>query len=88
MPLTNVERWQIEGPWLWITAIGMRRGILSGDITFAGNHKGGVRLDFKTAERRGILKIPRLYVTVADLPGLGRALSEAGIPGEDPRSVQ
>jgi hypothetical protein len=86
--LSNVARWRIEGPWLWITAIGVRRGVRQGDMTFAGNHKGGVRIDFRTPERRWLFKIPRLYVTVADLEGLARALGEAGIPGEDARRTQ
>ena len=88
VPLSNVERWRIEGPWLWITAIGLRRGVLTGDLTFAGNHKGGVRIDFRTPERRWIFGIPRLYVTVLDLEGLGAALSDRGIPGEDGRKAQ
>ena len=87
-PLSNVASWGIEGPWLWITAIGVRRGIFKGDISFGGNHKGGVRIDFRVPERRGIFHIPRLWVTVADLDGLGAALAERGIPGEDARKGQ
>ena len=87
VPLANIERWRIEGPWLWITAIGVRRGILAGDISFDGNHKAGMRLDFKEPERRSIVRIPRLYVTVADPEGFGVALSAAGIAGEDARKV-
>ena len=83
--LDNIERWRIEGPWLWITAIGVRRGIRNGDITFGGNHKGGVRLDFKRPITWHALSVPQLYVTVADLAGLGAALGAAGIPGEDGR---
>jgi len=87
VPLSNVAGWRIEGPWLWITAIGMRRG-WSGDLTFAGNRGPGVRIDFRNAEARSILRIPRLYVTVADLDGLGQALTELGIKGEDARRAQ
>jgi len=87
-PMRNLASWRIEGPWLWITAIGVRRGIFAGDISFDGNHKAGVRLDFKDPERRSIVRIPRLYVTVADPEGLGAALSAAGIPGEDARKAQ
>ena len=86
--LSNIASWRIEGPWLWITAIGVRRGVRQGDWTFAGNHKAGVRLDFKQPELRGRLRIPRLYVTVADPEGLGAALSERGITGEDARRSQ
>jgi hypothetical protein len=88
VPLTNIASWRIEGPWLWITAIGVRRGVRAGDMTFAGNHQGGVRVDFKTPERRGLFHSPRLYVTVADLEGLGAALAAAGITGEDARKSQ
>src|SRR5687767_12050147 len=46
-PLSNIAGWRIEGPWLWITAIGVRRSVRHGDITFGGSHHGGVRLDFR-----------------------------------------
>jgi hypothetical protein len=85
-PLTNVASWRIEGPWPWITAIGIRRGIRDGVFTFAGTPKGGVRLDFR--ERVPTLRLfrtPALYVTVQDVEGFAAALSERGIPGEDAR---
>lgn len=88
VPLTNVARWSIEGPWLWIKAIGVRRGIRDGDISFDGNHDAGVRLDFRERMRWSIFNVPRLYVSVADPEGFGRALSERGIPGEDLRKRQ
>jgi len=83
-PLANIVHWRIEGPWLWITAVGVRRGI-RGDITFGGNHKGGVRLDFRERVRWGLLRVPTLYVSVDDLEAFAAALSEHGIPGEDAR---
>ena len=87
VPISNVAGWRIEGPWLWITAIGLRRG-WSGDITFAGNRGPGMRVDFHEAQQRSILRIPRLYVTVADLDGLSRALTNLGINWEDARRAQ
>jgi len=87
-PLANVTRWRIEGPWAWITAIGLRRGIRAGDITFGANQNGGVRLDFREPVKWSFLRVPRLYVTVADLDGLGAALTARGIPGEDARKPQ
>ena len=83
--LGNVASWRIEGPWLWITAIGVRRGFRHGDITFGGNHDGGVRIDFREPVRWGPLRVPALYVTVHDMEGLGAARAERGIPGEDAR---
>jgi hypothetical protein len=84
-PIENISRWQIEGPWLWVTAIGMRRSIRNGDITFGGNHRGGVRMDFRNPVRFGPLHPPALYVTVADMDGLAAELTARGIPGEDAR---
>ncbi len=84
-PLSNVVSWRIEGPWLWITAIGVRRGIRDGVVSFGGNHKGGVRVDFREHVRWSILRAPALYVTVDDLEGFAAALVDRGIPGEDAR---
>ena len=84
-PLDNVAAWRIEGPWRWITAIGVRRSIRHADVTFGGNHQGGVRVDFRRPVTLARLRVPALYVTVGDLEGLGAALAARGIPGEDAR---
>jgi hypothetical protein len=85
-PVGNLASWRIEGPWLWITAIGVRTSLRHRDVTFGGNHRGGVRVDFKERLRFGRLRIPALYVTVEDLEGFAAALAGRGIPGEDARS--
>lgn len=84
-PVSNIASWRIEGPWLWITAIGVRTSIRHRDVTFGGSHRGGVRVDFKERVPFGFLRIPALYVTVEDLEGLAAALAALGIPGEDVR---
>lgn len=84
-PLDNVVSWRIEGPWRWITAIGIRRSLRHGDLTFGGNHRGGVRMDFREPVRILGMRVPALYVTVEDMEGLGAALLARGIPGEDAR---
>ena len=85
-PLSNIVRWRIEGPWLWITAIGIRRGIRDGVFSFAGSPRGGVRLEFRERVRTvRIFRTSALYLGVEDLEGLASALSERGIPGEDAR---
>ncbi len=84
-PLANIASWRIEGPWLWVTAIGVRISIRHRDVTFAGSPRGGVRVDFRDPVRLGPLRVPALYVTVEDLDGLAAALAELGIPGEDAR---
>lgn len=85
VPVANVVRWRLEGPWRWITAIGVRYSIRHGDVSFAGSPRGGVRLDFRTPVRWGPLSVPAIYIGAADLPGLAAELTALGIPGEDAR---
>ena len=84
-PLSNITGWRIEGPWLWITAIGVRRSVRHGDISFDGSHHGGVRLDFRERVGVGPFRVPALYVSVDDLEGFAAALAERGIQGVDAR---
>jgi hypothetical protein len=85
-PIANVASWRIEGPWLWITAIGVRMSIRHGDVSFAGSPRGGVRMDFRERVQWGPFKVPAIYVGVDDLEGLAAELSRRGIPGQDARS--
>ena len=84
-PTANIASWRIEGPWLWITAIGVRMSIRHRDLTFGGSPHGGVRINFREPVKVGPLRVPALYVTVDDLDGLAAALADRGIPGEDAR---
>lgn len=84
-PLANIRSWRIEGPWRWITAIGIRRSLRHGDITFGGSPRGGVRLDFNDPVLISRLRAPALYLTVEDLDGLADALTARGIDGIDAR---
>ena len=84
-PLANVASWRIEGPFRWITAIGVRRSIRHGDISFAGSPHGGVRVDVREPVRWGRLRVPAIYVGADDLDGFAATLAERGIPGEDAR---
>lgn len=87
IPTREITRWRIEGPWRWITAIGVRRGLRSGDMSFAGSDRGGVRLELREPVRWLIFDVPALYVGVEDLEGFASVLSDMGIPGEDARST-
>ena len=84
-PVSNIAGWRIEGPWLWITAIGVRMSVRHGDISFGGSHHGGVRLDFAERVRVGPFRVPALYVSVDDLEGFAAALADRGIHGTDAR---
>jgi hypothetical protein len=85
-PLSNVARWRIEGPWAWITAIGVRRGVRDGVVSLAGSPRGGVRLEFREPVQWRFLRPSALYVGVDDLEGFAAALTARGIPGEDARA--
>lgn len=84
--VANIAGYRIEGPWRWITAIGLRRSVRHGDITFGGSPHGGVRLDFVEPVRIAPFRCPALYVTVDDLEGFAAALAERGIRGVDART--
>ena len=86
VPGSNLASWRIEGPWRWITAIGVRLSVRHHDLTFGGTNRGGVRIDFVEPVRWHGLHLPALYVTVDDLAGLAAALAERGLPGADART--
>ena len=85
-PLANVARYRIEGPWLWITAIGLRRSFRHGDVSFAGSPHGGVRIDLRAPIKWTAFRTPAFYVATDDLEGFAAALAVRGIPGEDART--
>lgn len=86
IPIDMIGRWRIEGPWRWITAIGVRRSIRHGDVSFAGSPRGGVRIDLRHTLRWGPFDVPAAYAGVEDLEGFAAALTALGIPGEDART--
>jgi hypothetical protein len=84
-PLRNIAHWQIEGPFHWVTAIGIRRSIRHGDVSFAGSAHGGVRLDFREPVRWSLFHVPAVYVGADDLEAFAAAMSRRGIDGLDLR---
>ncbi len=84
--IANIASWRIEGPFRWITAIGVRRSVRHGDVSFAGSPHGGVRMDFKEPVRWGFMRVPAIYVGVDDLEGLAAELARRGIAGTDARA--
>lgn len=85
-PLSNLASWRIEGPFRWITAIGVRRSVRHGDVTFGGSHHGGVRIDFRDRVPWGPFRVPAVYVPADDLEALGAELTPRGVRGEDART--
>lgn len=85
-PLSNLERWRIEGPFRWITAIGIRMSVRHRDVSFAGSPHGGVRIDLVRRVRWGPFNVPAVWVGADDLEAFAAALAGHGIPGVDARS--
>jgi hypothetical protein len=86
--VSNIESYAYSGPWNWLTAIGIRRGVLSGDASFCGNNQEGVRIQFKHWVQWGALFRPHaLFVTPADREAFGRALEARGIRRTGPGSA-
>ena len=84
-PLANVAGWRLEGPWKWITAIGIRVNWFHRDVSFDGSPHGGVRLDFHRTVRWIVIDVPAIYVSADDLDAVAAALSARGIAGIDAR---
>ncbi|MFN8619459.1 MAG: hypothetical protein U0869_26055 [Chloroflexota bacterium] len=85
VPLADITSWDITGPYRWYTAIGVRRSIRGGDLTFGGSAHGGVQVRFRVRPAFFFFRPPSFYFTVDDLEGLGAALTARGIPGVDLR---
>lgn len=84
-PVANVARFRIEGPFIWIKAIGVRRSIRHGDVSFCGDAHGAVRIDLLEPVRMGPFNVPAVWIGADDLDGLAAELAGLGIPGEDAR---
>ncbi len=77
IPVDEVERWRIEGPWRWFTAIGVRMNVLKRDLSFCGSPRGGVRMD---------LRAPFRYGPLADPDGLRGGRGPGGVRGRAGRA--
>lgn len=88
VPTERITFWRIEGPWRWITAIGVRSSPWRRDLSFAGSPRGGIRLDLHPAVNWKIFGVRTFYVGVDDLEGFAEELASKGIPGEYGRRSQ
>lgn len=86
IPIATIASYRIEGPWRWITAIGVRRSVRGGDVSFAGSPHGGVRIDLSEPAPFFFLRPPAWSFAADDLEGLAEALERLGIRGTDRRT--
>ena len=79
-PVSNVVAFQVTGPYRWWRAIGFRRSLGAGDVTFGTSTHAGVCLAFRERVTIWPFRAPALTVTVDDVEGLAEALRERGVP--------
>ena len=84
-PISNIARWRVEGPFIWIKAIGVRMSLRHRDVSFCGSAHGAVRIDLVERAPWGPFRLPAVWIGADDLDGLAVELASRGIPGEDAR---
>ena len=88
VPLADIERWDITGPYHWFRAIGIRHTLFHRDISFCGDATGAVRLHLRSPRQVSFVRsVDEVYLGVDDLQGLAAHLTAQGIPGEDLRTT-
>jgi hypothetical protein len=85
IPLGDITRWKITGPYSWVRAIGVRHTLFTNDVSFCGDRHGAVAVQLRSRRRIAFFNADLVYLGVDDLAGLAAALSDRGIPGEDRR---
>jgi hypothetical protein len=83
--MSNLASYRIEGPFIWIKAIGVRMSVRHHDVSFCGSAHGAVRIDLVEPVRWGLFRVPAVWVGADDLDGLAAELARRGITGEDVR---
>jgi hypothetical protein len=84
-PISNLASYRIEGPFIWIKAIGVRMSVRHHDVSFCGSAHGAVRIDLVEPVRWGLFRVPAVWVGADDLDALAAELTRRGITGEDVR---
>ncbi|MFN8519009.1 MAG: hypothetical protein U0667_06385 [Chloroflexota bacterium] len=87
IPVADIARWDITGPYRWYRAIGIRHTLFSHDISCCGDASGAIRLWLRTPRRilfvRGATEV---FLGIEDPVALGAWLAERGVSGEDLRA--
>jgi hypothetical protein len=84
--LTDIERYEIDGPYHWWRAIAVRHTLNKTDVSYCTDERGAVRLYLKTQRHAFWARhVDQVYLGVEDLLGLADELRRRGIPGEDKR---
>lgn len=86
IPVTDIERWDLTGPYRWYRAIGIRHTLFHDDISFCGDASGAIRLWLRRTWRIAFVRTVREVFLGLEAPErLGAWLADQGISGEDLR---
>ena len=85
VPLENVARWAIQGPYRWWRVLGVRQTLGVWDVSFGSSARDGVYLEFVRPQQWIAGRHPALTITVAEPEALAAALRDRGIEGADER---
>jgi hypothetical protein len=86
IPVEDIERWDITGPYRWYRAIGTRHTLFRDDISFCGDASGAIRLWLRTPRRIAFVRhTTEVFLGIEDPARLGGWLTARGLTGEDLR---
>jgi hypothetical protein len=86
IPLANVRRFEIQPPYRWWRAIGVRTTFRRWDVSFCSSTRGGVYLEFERPMRWWSFGHPGFTLTLADPDAFAAELRTYGISGDDLRA--
>jgi hypothetical protein len=86
IPLADVVRFELDGPYWWWRALAVRHTMFKTDISYCTDGRGAVRL-YLASQRKihWARHADQVYLGVEDLEGLAEELRRRGIQGEDKR---
>ena len=85
-PLENVARYELQPPYRWWRALGVRMTLGKWDVSFCSSSRNGIYLEFKHPQRLWGSGHPAFTMTLADPVGFVEELRSRGIAGGDVRS--
>jgi hypothetical protein len=86
VPVADIDRWDITGPYRWYRAIGIRHTIFSHDISLCGDASGAIRLWLRAPRRIAFVRtVTEVYLGLEDPLQLGTWLADRGVAGHDLR---
>jgi hypothetical protein len=88
IPVSDIERWDVTGPYRWYRAIGVRHTLFSHDISFCGDASGAIRVWLRSPRKVSwVPGVTEVYLGLEDPLRLGSWLADHGIAGVDLRTA-